>query len=245
MSAAPPVVVLCGGKGTRAAPLTRDVPKPLLPLSGTPALRHLLEVFARQGACRFLLAAGHLADRVEDFAADLPRQWEVEVVDTGADSGTGERLRRLAGRLPGTFVATYGDGLGNVVLADLLRGHRAGGLLATVTTVPLRSQYGVLETDGQDRVTAFREKPVVDGAWINAGFLVLEPAVFERWPGPDLERDVLPDLARRRQLRAHRHRGFWGSMDTAKDVAELGALAAGGAPPWLEVPAAAELRVSA
>ncbi len=241
----PPVVVLCGGRGTRAEPLTRTLPKPLIPLAGTPALRHLLEVFARQGLRRFVLAAGHLAEEVEAFARALPHGLDVDVVDTGRDSGTGERLRRLADRLPGTFVATYGDGLGNVDAAALLLGHRDGGRLATVTTVGLRSQYGVVEVDADGAVRGFREKPLIDGVWINAGFFVLEPEVFDDWPGPDLERDVLPGLAARGQLRAHRHRGFWASMDTAKDVAELDALASGGTPPWLDLPTAAPERRSA
>jgi glucose-1-phosphate cytidylyltransferase len=233
----PPVVVLCGGRGTRAWPLTRTVPKPLLPLAGVPALRHLLEVFAQQGARDVVLAAGYLVEDVEGFAADLPPQWRVRVVDTGADTGTGERLRRVAPMLGGRFLATYGDGLGNVDLRALLVRHRLAGGSATVTAVPLRSQYGCLETDEHDRVVGFREKPVVDHLWINAGFLVFEPRVFDDWPGPDLERDVLPDLARHSQLNVYRHRGFWASMDTAKDVAELDALAAGDLPPWLAPPA--------
>jgi glucose-1-phosphate cytidylyltransferase len=237
----PPVVVLCGGHGTRAWPLTRTVPKPLLPLAGVPALRHLLEIFARQDVRDVVLAAGHLVEDVEAFAADLPPEWRVRVVDTGTDTGTGERLRRVAPMLGGRFLATYGDGLGNVDLRALLVRHRLAGGSATVTAVPLRSQYGCLQLDEHDRVVGFREKPVVENLWINAGFLVVEQRVFDDWPGPDLERDVLPELARRGELHVHRHRGFWASMDTAKDVARLDALAAADRPPWLAAPAGFDL----
>lgn len=235
-----PAVILCGGRGTRAHPLTADVPKPLLPAGEHPVLRHVLDVFARQGHTRFVLAAGFRADAVAEYAASLPAGWDVTVVDTGLDTGTGERLRRCRRLLPGRFLATYGDGVGNVDLAALLDRHASAGGRATVTVVPLRSQYGTLDLDDVDRVVAFREKPVLPDHWINAGFLVLEQAAFEPWPGDDLERDVLPALAGAGELYVYRHPGSWMSVDTHKDLLEMQRLAREGeSAPWLSLPARA------
>ena len=233
-----PAVVLCGGRGTRAHPLTTDVPKPLLPAGEHPVLRHLLEVFARQGSTRFVLAAGFRAEAIAAFARALPPEWDVEVVDTGEDTGTGERIRRCRHLLPQRFFATYGDGVGNVDLQALQQRHVEAGGRATVTVVPLRSQYGTLDLDGEDRVVAFREKPVLPDHWINAGFFVLEQSVFSDWAGDDLERDVLPALAGAGDLYVYRHRGSWMSVDTHKDLLEMQRLAQGGEDaPWLSLPA--------
>ncbi|MGZ6791306.1 MAG: sugar phosphate nucleotidyltransferase [Mycobacteriales bacterium] len=228
-------VVLCGGRGTRAWPLTEDVPKPLLPVGDRPALEHLVEVYRRQGVRRFVLSVGYRGDLVAAWAADAGPRLGVELtcVDTGEDAETGDRVQRVGDRVGERFFATYGDGLGDVDLAALLAAHTAAGVLATVTTVPLPSQYGTLDLGPGDLVLGFREKPVLDGHWINAGFFVFDRQVLQDWPGPDLERDVLPALAARGELLAHRHAGFWKSMDTQKDVAALTELAAGGGAPWL------------
>lgn len=232
-----PALVLCGGRGTRAYPLTADVPKPLLPVGPHPVLRHVLEVFARQGHTRFVLAAGFRADAVQEYAATLPPAWRVDVVDTGEETGTGERIRRCRDLLGARFFATYGDGVGNVDIAALHARHVEAGGRATVTAVPLRSQYGTLDLDGDDRVVDFREKPVLPDHWVNAGFLVLEDAVFADWPGDDLERDVLPHLSRARELYVYRHAGAWMSVDTHKDLLEMRRLAQeGDAAPWLRLP---------
>jgi glucose-1-phosphate cytidylyltransferase len=232
-----PAVVLCGGRGTRAHPLTADVPKPLLPVGSHPVLRHVLEVFARQGHTRFVLAAGFRGEAVVEYAESLPPEWDVAVVDTGEQTGTGERLRRCRALLGERFFATYGDGVGNIDLQALLDRHAAHSGRATVTAVPLRSQYGTLDLDGDDRVVAFREKPVLPDHWVNAGFLVLEQSVFDDWPGDDLERDVLPALSRARDLHVYRHPGSWMSVDTHKDLLEMRRLAQeGDAAPWLRLP---------
>jgi glucose-1-phosphate cytidylyltransferase len=230
-------VILCGGKGTRAYPHTVEVPKPLLEVGDRPVLFHLMQIFAAQGFTDFVLAAGYKLELVEAFAADLPPAWRVDVVDTGEDTNTGGRVRRLAGQLEGDFFLTYADGLGDVDLGALADFHRAHGGLATLTTVPLPSQYGTLDLDG-DRVRAFREKPRLMDHFINAGFFVLRSDAFDGWPDPgeDLERDVLPAWARAGELHAFRHLGFWKSMDTYKDALDLGALCLDGPGPWLSVP---------
>ena len=231
----PPVIVLCGGRGTRAWPLTEDLPKPLLPVGGQPVLGHLLDVYLRQGVRRVVLATGFRADLVEKWAADvdLPEGASISCVDTGEDAGTAERLRGCLADVDGPFFATYGDGLGDVDLTALLARHRDAAAGATVTTVPLPSQYGTLDLDDADRVLGFQEKPVLHDHWINAGFFVFTPAALDADEGPDLERDVLPALAAQGRLAAHRHAGFWRSVDTQKDLVELERLAVQGNPPWL------------
>jgi glucose-1-phosphate cytidylyltransferase len=224
-------VILCGGRGTRAWPLTEDVPKPLLPVGDRPALSHVLEIYARQGVRRFLLAGGYKVERLRAWATTTPL--DVTVLDTGLDAGTGERILACADHLDGRFFATYGDGLGNVALNRLLDEHVRRGRLATVTTVPLPSQYGTLEIDEAGAVRSFQEKPVLTDHSINAGFFVFERGALDAWPGSDLEREVLPAFAGRLQLSAYRHQGFWKSMDTQKDVEEMTRLANEEGCPWL------------
>ena len=225
-------VILCGGKGTRAYPHTLDLPKPLLEVGNVPILLHLMNIYARQGFDDFVLAAGFRSDLIEDFATGLPGQWNVEVVNTGEDAGTGERIRRCRDRLGGTFFATYGDGLGAIDLAAVLDHHISHQAAATVTTVPLPSPYGTLEWDESGRVKRFLEKPRLDDHWINAGFFVMDERAFDHWRGEDLEREVLPALAAAGELYAYRHSGFWRSMDTYKDALELSALCREGGAPW-------------
>ena len=232
-------VILCGGKGTRAYPHTVEVPKPLLDVAGRPVLHHVMEIYARQGFTEFLLAAGYKAELIEGFAAGLPAAWSVTVVDTGEDANTGARVEGCKGHLADRFFVTYGDGLGDVDLHDLLAFHGSHEGSATLTTVPLPSPYGTIEADGATgRVARFQEKPRLDDHLINAGFFVFDHRVFDAWPEPgeDLERDVLPELGRRGDLYAYAHDGFWKSMDTYKDAVDLGALCADGPGPWLAPP---------
>jgi glucose-1-phosphate cytidylyltransferase len=230
--------ILCGGKGTRAYPKTVEMPKPLLDVAGEPILRHVMGIFAAQGHTDFVLAAGFMAEMIEEFATTLPSEWNVDVVDTGLDTNTGGRLAKCRDRLGASFFATYGDGLADIDLDALLAFHRAHDGAATVTTVPLRSQFGTLELGPSARVDAFKEKPVLEDHWINGGFFVFDDRSFEQWKGEDLEREVLPELAAAGELYAYRHRGFWKSMDTYKDALELTALcrddegARGRIPPW-------------
>jgi glucose-1-phosphate cytidylyltransferase len=225
-------VILCGGKGTRAYPHTLEVPKPLLEVSERPVLHHVMALYADQGYTRFVLAAGFKYELVSQFARTLPPSWEVEVVDTGENTNTGERIRLCRDLVEQTFFATYADGLADIDLERLAEFHGSHPGNATLTTVPLPSQYGTLDCDGDGRVRNFQEKPVLDDHWINAGFFVFDRAVFSHWEGEDLERDVLPTLGRRGDLYAYRHRGFWKSMDTYKDALELTKLCGGGHPPW-------------
>ena len=226
------VVILCGGKGTRSYPYTDQFPKPLMPIGGRPIIVYLMETYAVQGFTDFVLAAGHKKDVLADYFEGRFANWNVQIVDTGDSSDTGERIRRCSPYLGERFMATYGDGLGNVDLGDLLQSHVDSGALATLTAVPLRSQYGVVRIDDGGRVSRFDEKPTIRGHWINGGFFVFEKAVFDSWHGTNLESEVLSNLAHRGQLNAYCHEGFWKSMDTSKDQQELEALLSKGAAPW-------------
>jgi len=229
-------VILCGGKGTRAYPHTLELPKPLLEVGTRPVLAHLMELFAAQGFTQFVLAGGYKLALLQVFAKTCPAEWQVEVVDTGEDTNTGGRVARCADHVGETFFVTYGDGLGNVDLAELQRFHRGHGGPATLTTVPLPSQYGTIDVAADGRVVEFKEKPKLFDHLINAGFFVFDRTVFDQWPGEDLERDVLPALGHKGSLFAYRHHGFWKSMDTYKDALDLGALCADGPGPWLDLP---------
>ena len=230
----PPVVVLCGGRGTRLRERTESVPKPLVEIGGRPIVWHVIQIYAAQGFERFLLATGYLGDQVARFVAAEP--WpvgvEVECVDTGLDTPTGGRVARLRERLAGgTFCLTYADGVADVDLGGLLAFHREGGALATVTVVRPDLQWGVAELEG-NRVAGFVEKPRSE-RWINGGFFCLEPGALDHI-GADsvLEHEPLSALAGAGELRAYRHTGFWDCMDTYKDAVELDDLWRGGEAPW-------------
>jgi glucose-1-phosphate cytidylyltransferase len=210
----------------------------LLDVAGAPILRHVMGIFAAQGHTDFVLAAGFMAEMIDEFAATLPSSWSVDVIDTGVETNTAKRLVMCRDVLGDPFFATYGDGLADIDLGALVAFHGSHGGAATVTAVPLRSQYGTLEVGDGGQVQRFKEKPLLDDHWINGGFFVFDERVFEQWAGDDLEREVLPALARNGELFAYHHRGFWRSMDTYKDALELSALcgdgdaAHGRIPPW-------------
>ncbi len=225
-------VILCGGKGSRIYPFSEYFPKPMMPVNGRPILVHLMRIYARQGFRRFVLAAGHRKEMLLDYFEGRFPEWDVEILDTGAETDTADRIRACADHVGERFFATYGDGLGDVDLNALLRFHEERKGLATVTAVPLRSQYGTLQFDPDGRVRSFNEKPVIPDQWINAGFFVFEKAGMGEWKGANLESGVLPELASRGALYTYQHHGFWKSMDTSKDQQEMERLGEDGEPPW-------------
>ena len=222
------VVILCGGKGTRSYPFTEYFPKLMMPITGTPIVVHLMRIYAEQGFTDFVLSAGHRKEILHDYFEGRFKDWNIKIVDTGSDADTGDRIRRCAEFVGDTFFATYGDGLGDIDLNELLRVHQKSGGLATVTSVPLRSQYGTLVFNQEGQVREFHEKPVIRDYWINAGFFVFERRAFEHWHGHNLEGDVLPALSARSELFSYTHQGFWKSMDTSKDQQELERIHAAG-----------------
>ena len=230
----PPVVILCGGRGTRLRERTESVPKALVEIGGRPILWHVIQIYAAQGFERFLLATGYMGESVAEFAAAerWPEGVRVECVDTGLDTPTGGRVAALADRLAGeSFCATYADGVADIDLDALLGFHREQGALATVTVVRPNLQWGVAELAG-DSVTGFVEKPRSEH-WINGGFFCFEPGAFEYLDADSvLEREPLERLAADGELRAYRHEGFWDCMDTYKDAVVLNDLWAGGRAAW-------------
>jgi glucose-1-phosphate cytidylyltransferase len=241
----PPVVILCGGRGTRLRERTESVPKALVEIGGRPILWHVIGIYAAQGFERFLLATGYLGEMVDDFASagDWPMGVSVECVDTGLDTPTGGRIARLEDRLEGeSFCATYADGVADVDLSALLDFHRAHGELATVTVVRPDLQWGVAELGDGDRVESFVEKPR-SRRWINGGFFCFEPGALGYLDEDSvLEREPLERLAGDGRLHAFRHEGFWDCMDTYKDAVVLNDLWAGGEAPWPTTATAAQAR---
>ena len=230
-----PVVILCGGRGTRLQEHTASIPKPLVEIGGLPIVWHVIRIFASQGPRRFILATGYKGELIEQFVAEhaWPEGVAVECVATGLDTPTGGRILALREHLGAEpFFATYADGVADVALDRLAGYHRGAGALATMTVVRPELQFGVTQLDGDGRVLGFREKPRSEH-WINGGFFCLEPGVHE-YLSPDtaLERQPLERLAEAGQLRAFRHEGFWDCMDTYKDAVALNDLWTGGSPPW-------------
>ncbi len=237
----PPVVILCGGRGTRLRERTREIPKPLVEIGGRPIVQHVVELYAAQGFGRFLLATGYMGESIERFAAAChwPEGVHVQCVDTGLDTPTGGRLKLLEPLLcdEPCLCATYADGLADVDLARLLAFHEGHGALATMTVVRPELPFGVVELDGGDgRVLGFHEKPRSE-RWVNGGFFCLRTgALCYLAHDSVLEREPLQRLAAAGELRAFRHEGFWECMDTYKDAVALNDLWASGAAPWGQRP---------
>jgi len=215
------VVILAGGRGTRAYPFTEYLPKPMMPVGGKPILLQIMHLFAAQGHREFILSVGHRKEVILDYFSHKSYDLDIKIVDTGDDTDTAGRIHHCRHLLRDQFMATYGDGLCDVPLDKLVAFHDAHDGLVTITSVPLQSQYGTVEFDATSRVTGFREKPRLASHWINAGFFVMNKAVFEHWEGSNLEREVFPKLLDRRLLYAYRHDGFFKSMDTYKDQQEM------------------------
>ena len=195
-------------------------------------LVHLMRLFADQGHREFVLAVGHHQEIIRDYFAREHHGWSIEIVDSGLDADTGDRLQRCLSHLQDRFFVTYGDGLCDVDLDELLAFHEGHPGLFTVTSVPLPSPYGVLDADDHGRIRSFREKPVLRDHWINVGFMVVERETFKHWQGPNLERDVLPWLAQHGLVYAYRHEGFFKSLDSHKDLQELEAILRKDREPW-------------
>jgi glucose-1-phosphate cytidylyltransferase len=227
------VVILCGGKGIRSFPFTNYLPKPMLPLQGTPIIVHVIKSFIAQGFRDFVLAAGYRRSVLEDYFDGKDLGARIQIVDTGEEADTGERIYACRDLLGPNFIATYADGLCDVPLARLVSFHSARGAAVTITSVLMPSQYGVLSVDPDGQVARMREKPIIEEHWINAGFIVFDRSVFAHWRGKSLEREVLPHLIGQGMVYSYRHDGFFKSADSYKDIMEFEDLMADGRKPWL------------
>jgi glucose-1-phosphate cytidylyltransferase len=232
----PPVVILCGGRGTRLQGHVQEIPKPLVEIGRMPIVWHVVQLYAAQGFRRVLLATGYKGEQIERFVAGCgwPPGVVVECIDTGLETPTGARIKHLEHTLAGEelFCVTYADGLADIDLDALLAFHSGHGALATMTVVRPQLQFGVTELAADGRVGGFREKPRSEH-WINGGFFCFGPAVLDYLQSDSvLERAPLERLAADGQLRGHRHEGFWECMDTYKDAVALNDLWASGSAPW-------------
>ena len=231
----PPVVILCGGRGTRLQEKTVDLPKPLVEIGGKPIVWHVIQLYVVQGARDFVLAGGYKCDLLATFVdgEDWPPGVTVRCVDTGLDTETGGRVHAVRPHVgEGSFMVTYADGVADVDLAALQDHHRAHGGTATVTVVRPELQFGVVVMGSGDAVVGFREKPRAEH-WINGGFFCFEPSVFDYLTATSvLEREPLEGLAEDGELHAFRHTSFWACMDTYKDATRLNDLWAAGEAPW-------------
>ncbi|MDP2232554.1 MAG: glucose-1-phosphate cytidylyltransferase [Actinomycetota bacterium] len=251
------VVILAGGLGTRISEETATRPKPMAEIGDKPVLWHIMKTYSHYGFNDFVICAGykgyqikeyfhnywlHNADVTFDMRShacdvheDANEPWRVTVVDTGAETMTGGRVKRIEPYVSGeTFMLTYGDGVADVDIPALLEFHERSGRLATLTAVQPVGRFGALQLGADDGVGCFREKPIGDGDWINGGFFVMGPEVFSRIEGDEtsLEREPLESLADDGQLGAFKHRGFWQPMDTLRDKNHLEALWHSGEAPW-------------
>jgi glucose-1-phosphate cytidylyltransferase len=252
------VVILCGGQGTRMREETEFRPKPMVEVGGRPLVWHVMKGFAEHGYRDFVLCLGYRGSMIKQYFAnyrvlnsdvtldlqsgavsderDHAEDWRVTLVDTGDEAMTGARVKRVAGHLGGAdhFLCTYGDGLADVDITELVRFHRGHGRLATVTGVRPPSRFGRLVTEGT-AVRSFSEKPADEAGLISGGFFVFDRRVLGRLsaePGCVLERDPLERLAGEGELHMYRHDGFWQCADTVRDVDVLRTLWQQGRAPW-------------
>ena len=255
------VVILAGGLGTRLSEETASRPKPMVNIGERPILWHIMKSYSHYGFSDFVVCLGYKGYVVKEYFANyflhmsdvtfdmrdnsmvvhqhLAEPWRVTLVDTGADTQTGGRIKRVADYIgDDTFMATYGDGVADIDLGQLLAFHQAHGKQATITAVQPLGRFGALQLDEgivpAPAVRGFQEKPQGDGGWVNGGYFVLEPDVLDRIEGDEtaFEGEPLESLAREDELRAFRHQGFWQPMDALRDLRLLEALWETGEAPW-------------
>ena len=250
-------VILAGGLGTRISEETLLKPKPMVEIGGKPILWHIMKIYSFYGINKFIICCGYKGYLIKEYFANYflhmndvtlniyknevivherkTEPWEITLVDTGENSMTGGRLKRVKKYLNNdTFLFTYGDGLADVSIKDLIKHHKDQKKLATISAVQPPGRYGSLKIDEEYKVSGFQEKPLGDGGWINGGFFALEPEVIEKIEGDSTiwEEAPLNQLAKEGQLNAYFHRGFWRPMDTLRDKMYLNDLWDKRKAPW-------------
>lgn len=254
------VILLAGGYGTRISEESHLKPKPMIEIGGKPILWHIMKEYSYHGYNEFIICAGykqhvikeyfanyylHNSDVTFDFSGDNrmvvhnneAEPWKVTIIDTGLNTMTGGRIKRIQPYVEEeTFMLTYGDGVSDVDINALLDFHKKNGKTATITAVNVKQQFGVLEIDEQGMINKFREKSDQDGGVINAGYMVLEPSIFNYISGDEeiFEKRPLEVLAAEGQLQAYMHQGFWKCMDTQRDKMRLEEMIESGQAPWMK-----------
>ncbi len=248
-------VILAGGQGTRISEETHLKPKPMIEIGGKPILWHILKTYSAYNINEFIICLGYKGYQIKEYFAnyylhesdltiDIQKNsleihetksnpWKITLVDTGDNSMTGGRIRRISKYLDDTFCLTYGDGLADVNISQIISSHKKNNTLATLTAVQPQGKFGAV-TIQDGKVKTFEEKPKGDSGWVNGGFFVLEPEVVDYIQGDDtmFEREPLQQLTKENQLSAYHHTGFWHPMDTLRDKNELEELWSKGNAPW-------------
>ena len=227
-------VILAGGYGTRISEESHLRPKPMIEIGGKPILWHILKIYSCYDINEFVICCGYKGEKIKEYFSNIDStSWNIELIDTGLNTMTGGRLKRIQNNIDGTFCMTYGDGLSNVNINNLITFHREKKSVATLTAVHPPERYGLISLSG-DHVAEFHEKPSDENSWKNGGFFVFEPEIFDYLQDDStiLERTPLETLARENKLTAFKHSGFWHPMDTLRERKQLENLWESQKAPW-------------
>ena len=227
-------VILAGGYGTRISEESDLIPKPLIEIGGKPILWHIMKIYLAHKIDDFVICLGYKGEKIKEYFEQFDSKlWNVQLIDTGLNTMTGGRLKRIQDKIDDTFCVTYGDGLSDINLDDLILFHKEKKSLATLTAIHPPERFGVLNLSG-DYVTQFHEKHAGESSWINGGFFVFEPEIFDYLHDDStiLERIPLETLAKEHKLTAFKHHGFWHPMDTLRDKIHLETLWTSEKAPW-------------
>ena len=229
------VVILAGGKGTRISEYTSSIPKPMVPIGSKPILEHIINYYIKFGFKDFIIATGYKHSIIKDYFKNKNVFARINVIDTGVETLTGLRLKKLTNELKGTFMLTYGDGLSNINLKKLLNFHKKSKKKITLTAVHPPARFGELSIS-KGIVTNFEEKPQLQKGWINGGFFVVEPEFLKLIGNKNimLERSPLTKAVKTKNLAAYKHKGFWFCMDTLRDKKVLDGMIKSKNTPWLK-----------
>ena len=230
------VVILAGGLGTRLSEYTKSIPKPMVSVGGKPIIHHIMRHYSNNGFNEFIVAAGYKQHIIRDFFKKDKNKWNIKIIDTGKNTMTGGRIRRLKKYLDKEdFLVTYGDGISNVNIKKLVLFHKINKKIVTLTAVRPPARFGALSLDGID-VLKFREKKQLGESWINGGFFVMNPDFFKFLKGDEtvLEKEPLENLTKLKELKAFKHEGFWQCMDNKMDKDYLEELVLTKKAPWIK-----------
>lgn len=252
------IMILAGGLGTRLSEETSARPKPMVEIGGMPIIWHIMKIYEAHGFAEFIILLGYKGYIIKEYFSNYflhtsdvtidlvennmtvhdnrSEKWKITLIDTGQSAMTGARIRKAKAFTNNeTFMLTYGDGVSDINIRSLLASHRKSGKIITMTGVQPEGRFGALDINDHDEIIGFAEKPKGDGAWINGGFFVCEPSIFDYLPGGDglvFEHEPLRRLAQEHKINAFTHKGFWKPMDTLRDKHQLEALWDQGCAPW-------------